>query len=154
MSFKNDIDNFVNKTNKRITDVYRKSCEMISTDIAENTPVSTGKLLGSWSPSINTVRSYDYEGGLSAWVVGPKGFKKEESIASANKLAAFTDVASRTRSITQTLNKHDTYYFTNNVSYVKNAEHKGWTKTGPSRMRENAILNWQETVNKAAAINV
>jgi hypothetical protein len=158
MSFKDDIDKFVAKTNMLIDNTYRQSCQMISEDIAEETPVSTGRLLGSWAPSANSISSYDYRGGMSAWSVDERGWKKDESIANANRAAALADVSGRISSVTAGLDRHKTYYFTNDVDYVKMAEHDGWAaqggSTGPYRMREKAVLNWQAIVNEAALTNV
>jgi hypothetical protein len=158
MSFKDDIDKFVAKTNMLIDNTYRQSCKMVSEDIAEETPVSTGRLLGSWAPSADSMGSNSYSGGMSAWSVDEKGWKKDESIANANRAAAMADVMSRISSVTAGLNRKRPYYFTNDVDYVRMAEHDGWAAqggtTGPYRMREKAILNWQAIVNEAALTNV
>lgn len=127
---------------RKTTNIYQGACKQVSMDIAEGSPVSTGTLLGSWAPSSGTPSSHKYKGGPSAWGSGDK----DEGIAAQNRIAALADVSTRINATTETLSKQESYYFTNDVSYVQQAEHEGWPRTGAYHMRENAILNWNAIV--------
>lgn len=143
MKFSEQVRDFVQKTDMQTTMVYQRACKRISFDIATGTPVSTGRLLGSWSPNIGNSSSVYYAGGESAWNNGVK----DKSIATQNRSAAFNSLAPRITSTTESLSKSDIYYFTNDTPYVKQAEHDGWGRTGAYHMRENAVLNWNAIVN-------
>lgn len=145
MSFSDDIKKFIAKYEVLSTNVYRNSCRKVSMDIAEESPVSTGHLLGSWAPAINGASSFNFKGGKSAW----SGSKKDKGIEGANRMSAMASLEPRINFTTESLTKKDTYYFTNDVDYVRNAEYEGWLNTGPYRMREMAILNWKLIVNDA-----
>lgn len=147
MSFADQVKKFVDKYDLVSNKVYRGSCQQVSVDIAEGTPVSTGRLLGSWSPSVNDINPNYYSGGKSAWVNN----KKVEGIADQNKAAAMSNLKPRINSTVAALTTKEKYYFTNSIPYVTNAEHEGWQRTDASHMRENAILNWQAIVNNEAA---
>jgi hypothetical protein len=150
MSFSEQVKNFAVKADLLTTQVFQNSCNQISVDIAEGSPVSTGRLLGSWSPSNGTLSSYKFAGGPSAWKnVGPI-FWKDDSIAAANQAAAMANLLPRIESTTKALSKKEAYYFTNDTPYIKNAEHEGWANTGAYHMRENAVLNWQLIVDSKA----
>lgn len=144
--FADKIKNYVTKYNLLVTKVYQNSCYEVSEDIAEGSPVSTGTLLGQWAPSKNAVGSNSYTGGPSAWKFG----WKDQGIAEINKGAALSDLLPRIDSVTDSLSKRDSYYFTNDTEYIKQAEYDGWEVTDAYHMRENAILNWQIIVNNAA----
>jgi hypothetical protein len=144
--FSDQIKNSVNKYNFLITKIFQNSCYQISEDIATNSPVSTGTLLGQWSPNNNSINNYSFKGGPSAWDKG----EKNEAIAAANKITALSNLLPRITSITSNLSKKDTYYFTNDTEYIKQAEYDGWENTDAYHMRANAIQNWQLIVNSAA----
>lgn len=146
--FNEKIQNIFAKYNLLITKVYQNSCYQVSEDIAEGSPVSTGTLLGQWSPGNNSINSYSFGGGQSAW--DANFVNKDEGIAAINKGAALSDLLPRIDSVTNSLSKKDTYYFTNDTEYIKQAEYDGWDKTDAYHMRENAILNWQLIVNNKA----
>lgn len=147
MSCSAQIKNFVQKVERKTTNIYQRACNQVSLDIAEGSPVSTGTLLGSWAPSNGTPSSHNYVGGQSAWQFGKKNKgKKNKGIADQNKAAALANVSARIKSTTETLSKQEPYYFTNDVSYIQQAEHEGWSRTEAYHMRENAILNWNAIV--------
>ena len=147
MAFNDDINKYITKYKVLVTNVFQRSCEQVSIDIAEGSPVSKGALLGSWTPSINGIQNDNYRGGQSAWNHG----KKNEGIASANREAALSNLIPRVDATTKSLSADDDYYFVNSTSYIKMAEYEGWESqggtTGPYHMRTNAIQNWQEIVN-------
>src|SRR6056297_654215 len=136
--FLNKIRQFRHKIERRTTEVYRKSCADVSYRIADKTPVSKGTLLGSWSPSTPSRSRYNFEGGPSAW---KKGIK-DESIASANRARAMNDLGPRIEAVTASLIKENPYYFTNSVSYARQAEYEGWNKTGPYYMVLRSKQEW------------
>lgn len=142
MTASDQIKKFIQKVEKKTTNVYQGACKQVSIDIAEGSPVSTGALLGSWAPSVGTSSSHKYKGGPSAWGSGGK----DDGVADQNKATALADVSSRIKSTTTTLSKQEPYYFTNDVSYIQQAEHNGWPRTDAYHMRENAILNWNAIV--------
>jgi len=146
MSFSDDIKKHLQKYNMLIDKVYKNSCEEISKEIANETGVSTGRLLGSWSPSLDAENNYDYDGGFTAWIGGDK----DEGIANANKNNAMADLEPRIENTVNSLNKDQTYYFTNHVEYATQAEFDGWLKTDAYYMVTKARQNWQSIVNEAA----
>lgn len=142
MTASDQIKKFIQKVERQTTNIYQGACAQVSMDIAEGSPVSTGALLGSWAPSNGTSSSHSYAGGPSAWGAGDK----DEGIEAQNKVIALADVSARIESTTGTLSKQEPYYFTNDVSYIQQAEHTGWPRTDAYHMRENAILNWNAIV--------
>jgi len=144
--FSDQIKDSVQKYNLLITKVFQDSCYIISEDIAEDSPVSTGKLLGQWSPSKNAIGSHSYSGGPSAWEFG----WKDEGKAEINKGAALSNLLPRIQATTESLSKDDTYYFANDTEYIMQAEYDGWERTPSYHMRANAIQNWQLIVNSTA----
>lgn len=147
MKFSDKIHETVNAYKLLITKVFQGSCYQISEDIAMGSPVSTGKLLGQWSPNKNSASNYSFSGGRSAW----HGGIKDESIADANRSAALDNLLPRIESETDSLSNNDVYYFTNDTPYVKNAEFdEGFSREGAYHMRTNAIQNWQSIVNREA----
>ena len=152
MTFTEQITSFVTKADSVTTNVYRGSCKQISLDIAEESPVSTGRLLGSWSPSNGTSSSHFFSGGRSAWVKKGNRWQKETSIAEQNKAMALTNLIPRIDSEINSLTKLNDYYFTNDTDYIANAEYEGWEHTGAYHMIENAVLNWQLIVNTIARV--
>ena len=152
MSFSEQIKDFEQKYNAKVTSVFRGACGQVSVDIAEGSPVSTGTLLGKWEPSVNSPSSNTYQGGMTAWLFN----KKDKGIANANRAQAMSNLLPRISEGVNGLSKNDTYYFTNDTHYIMMAEYEGWAaqggNAGPYHMRENAVLNWQEIVN--SRINV
>ena len=146
MNFADAIKEFAQKVETKTTNVYINSCYTISEDIAEESPVSTGRLLGQWAPNKNTAGSFFYSGGQSAWKFG----WKDDGIAEINKGAALASLLPRIAAVTNSLSKKEDYYFTNDTPYIQQAEHEGWQNTRAYHMRENAILNWQLIVNYEA----
>lgn len=147
MTFAEKIKNFATKVELSTANVFRKSCDQVSVDIAEGSPVSTGRLLGSWAPSAGSQGSYRFMGGLSAWKKG----KKDSGIEGQNRAAAMSDLMPRITSATESLSKKESYYFTNNTPYIKQAEYEGWpTGAAPYNMIENAVLNWKLIVKSKA----
>lgn len=148
--FSEQIAESINKYNLLITKVFQDSCYLISGDIAMDSPVSTGTLLGKWSPSKNEASSNSYIGGMPAWQNVGAIYWKDESIAAQNRVTALANLTPRIKEVTGSLSKNDTYHFTNNTEYIKQAEYDGWINTDAYHMRANAIQNWQLTVNSAA----
>jgi hypothetical protein len=111
--------------------------------IANETGVSTGRLLGQWAPSAGTSTKYTYTGGPSAW----KGGVKNKAVADTNKAQAMADLSPRIGAVTEILKKTEPYYFTNDTSYVKQAEHDGWEVQRPYNMREKGRQAFVGIVN-------
>lgn len=151
MKFSEQVKNFNEKTDLLTNQVFKGSSKQVSMDIAEGSPVSTGALLGSWAPSNGSLSSYKFQGGESAWKKTASGYVKNTGIAAQNRATAMADLKPRISSVTSGLKKSDLYYFTNDVSYIHNAEHEGWQGTKAYHMRENAVLNWQLIVNEEIA---
>jgi hypothetical protein len=147
MAFKDDIDKYTTKYNMMIDQVFQKSCEQISIDIADASPVSTGRLLGSWAPSKNSIGDYNFSGGRSAWNL--YGIKSE-SIAAQNRTSAMANLTPRINNMTESLTKNDTYYFTNSTEYARQAEFDGWRVTSAYHMVSNSIQNWSVIVDLMA----
>ena len=141
--FVDTIRNFRHKVERRTTEVYRKSCADISYRIADKTPCSTGRLLGSWSPSTPNRSRYNFEGGPSAWEKGVK----DEGVASTNRSRAMRDLGPRIDSVTASLIKANPYYFTNGVPYAHQAEYIGWEVTDAQFMVLRSRQEWQAIVN-------
>ena len=146
MKFSEQISAFVAKTETKASIIFKNSCNRVSKEIVYGTPVSTGRLMGSWSPGINGPKSYSFKGGPSAW--NNNLTEKDSAIEAANTAAALSDVEPRIEDTTANLSWKDTYYFTNSTPWAKQAEHEGWLKTGPYNMRENAILQWNSIVTE------
>jgi hypothetical protein len=147
MTFTSQIQDFAKKVDTLTTKAYQGSCYQVSYDIAEGSPVSTGRLLGSWSPAKGNMSPYHFKGGESAWVKSGRGWVKDSSIADQNRASAMSDLNGRISGTVSDLSKKEAYYFTNDTPYIKNAEHEGWQNTGAYHMRENALLNWQNIVD-------
>ena len=130
--------------------VYRESCRDVSLEIAEKTPVSTGKLLGQWAPSEGSSSSHTYRGGPSAWSQVPGGWQKDNGVAGTNQNSAMQNLVPRILSVTQTLSKQNPYYFTNDTPYARQAEHTGWKHTDRYHMVTSTRQNWQQIVNRSA----
>lgn len=142
--FINKIRQFRHKAEQRPLEVYRNSCADISYRIADRTPCSTGHLLGSWAPSTPSRSSYNFEGGPSAWRKGVKN----KGVASANRSRAMRDLGPRIDTVTISLAKENPYYFTNSVSYAKQAEYDGWGETGPYNMVLISTQEWPAIVSR------
>lgn len=149
--FVSSIKKFSNKVEFLTTKVFQESCQDISINIADGSPVSTGKLLGQWAPGVGSQSSYVFQGGQSAWEKVPGGYQKNEGIAATNKNAAMANLLPRVKSETAALAKTTPYYFTNNTPYIQNAEHEGWGGTDPYHMIEQGVLAWEQIVNNIVA---
>ena len=143
MTFADQIQSFAKKCDVLTTKTFQGSCYKVSEDIIEESPVSTGSLIGTWTPGIGAANSDFFTGGESAWVNGAK----DEGIASANRGPAVAYAGSKLATKIPTLSKKEEYYFTNNVPYIRQAEHTGWERTDAYHMREQAVLNWQLIVD-------
>jgi hypothetical protein len=143
MEFDKAIANFRKKVDLKTTQVFQRACNQVSMKIADETGVSTGRLLGQWAPSASTSSKYSYTGGPSAW----QGGVKDEGVADSNKNRAMADLSPRINAITSVLKKTEPYYFTNDTSYVKQAEHDGWEVQGPYNMREKGRQAFVGIVN-------
>ena len=138
MSFLQDVNKWLVKVDYRYNQAFQNICYDASMGIAEKTPCSSGKLLGRWEPSQSGPQFNAWEGGESAWQVGPGGWFKDESIASANRQMAMSYLEPKIKATTEQLEGGDTYYFSNNTEYGKVAEYEGWVpyggKQAPYRM--------------------
>lgn len=144
--FLNAIAKFKQKINFMDKELFSKSCAKISNEIADNTPVSTGTLLGSWSPSVNSRTKHKYIGGRSAWIKG----KKNLEIAHTNQQKAMGNLTERLNSTLATLTPSNTYYFINGSDHAMQAEYDGWANTDAQFMVTRARQNWQGKVNEVA----
>jgi hypothetical protein len=143
MEFDKAIANFRKKVDLKTTQVFQRACNQVSMKIANETGVSTGRLLGQWAPSAGTSTKYTYTGGPSAW----KGGVKNKAVADTNKAQAMADLSPRIGAVTEILKKTEPYYFTNDTSYVKQAEHDGWEVQRPYNMREKGRQAFVGIVN-------
>ena len=138
MSFLQDVNKWLVKVDYRYNQAFQNICYDTSMSIAEKTPTSSSKLLGRWEPSQSTPQFNTWEGGESAWKVGPGGWFKDESIADANRQMAMNYLEPKVEATTEQLKGGDTYYFSNNTDYAYIAEMTGWVpyggETGPYRM--------------------
>lgn len=151
--FVSSIKKFSSKVEFLTTKVFQDSCKDISINIADGSPVSTGRLLGQWAPSVGSQSTYTFQGGPSAWRRVPGGYQKNKGIAATNKSAAMTNLLPRIGSETAALTKTTPFYFTNDTSYIQNAEHEGWGGTGPYHMIEQGVLGWEQVVNNVVLRN-
>lgn len=140
--FVTDIRSFKRKVNQITDIVYRESCRDISFEIAGQTPVSKGVLLGQWNAGVGSPGIYSFEGGPSAWKKFTGGYFKDFSIADSNKAKAMSDLTPRINSAADALTKYSNYYFTNDTPYAHIIEHS----TG--HMVTNARQNWTGIVNR------
>lgn len=107
MTFAADIAKFAQKTNQSLDRVIRGFCAQLSTEIIQRTPVDTGRLRGSWIPSINSPSTAEGTPDKSgAGVIG-----KVDSVAAG----AVGNV----------------FYLVNNLPYAPVAEYGLWG-TGPN----------------------
>ena len=143
--FAAQVKSFAVKAMHRSDRVFQESSRSISYAIAEKSPVSTGRFLGSWSPSINTMTTHTFVGGPSAWGLGGKN----EGIASANRSRAMSHLSSKIEATAPRLTISDTYYFANSTPYSQNVEYTGWQNTGPYSPRTQAVNNWSIIVREA-----
>jgi hypothetical protein len=58
------------------------------------------------------------------------------------------DLGPRIDTVTIRLAKENPYYFTNSVSYARQAEYEGWNKTGPYNMVLRSKQEWHAIVNR------
>lgn len=148
MSFASQVKGFVEKADTLTTKAFQGSCYQVSYDIGEESPVSTGQLLGSWAPSANAPGNYHFAPREAAWLDSPGGaVEKVSDIESSNRATAMQNMTDRLKAVTSELTKKDSFYLTNNVSYIMKAEHTGWRATDAYHMREKALINWQQIVN-------
>ena len=152
MSFASQVKGFVEKADTLTTKAFQGSCYQVSYDIAEESPVSTGQLLGSWAPALNEMGAYHFEPRESAWIDTPGGdVIKVTEIEIANRAAAMQNMTSRLGAVTLALSKKDRFYLTNNTPYIMQAEHAGWEEVDAYHMREKALINWQQIVNSVVS---
>lgn len=157
MGFASDIYKWINKVERRADITMRGTAYNLSQTLFDNTPVSTGKLLGSWTPGINSTNTNEYSGGPSAWHKNATGnFVKDDTIAAANRAKAMNHLEPIVSAITSMLEYDDNYILANSVSYGPQAEHEGWKHTGPYFMVENTAATFrmlvQENLNKAKGL--
>jgi len=138
-NFGDQIKQFREKTERNTTLVFQEGCRKISYEIAEQSPCSTGKLIGQWSPSIGTPLDNNFQGGQSAWFKSGNGWEKDQGIAEANRSHAMADLAPRIETTTMSLDKKFPYYFTNHTSYARLAEYEGWKRQGPYFMITTSV---------------
>lgn len=150
-NFGQQIKQFREKVDRQTTTVYQEGCRKISYAIAEDSPCSTGKLIGQWSPSIGTPIEHNFQGGQSAWYKSAEGWEKDEAIADNNRIHAMADLAPRIESTVMALDKDFPYYFTNHTSYVRLAEYKGWKKIGPYWMVTNNVGQFKMMIDEIVA---
>lgn len=146
---KNILRKLIEEYDRQVTNVYRKSCRAISIEIAERSPVKTGRLLGSWAPSVNRMKSHHFKGNPEEgdmFEMAYKGYARRQ----ANRSQAMENLTPRIDSTVNSMKKSGVYYFTNNTPYIRQAEFEGWKRTGPYRMVATSIVNWKDIVNTAA----
>ncbi len=146
--FTDAIRDFKEKVDRKTDKVFSRSCRTISYKIADKTPVSKGKLLGSWTPSLNTRQTDYFRGGPSAWHI----LGKDERIEVENKAKAMSNIIPKIESKTVDLTKQDTYYFVNGVSYARQAEYEGWKLTGRYLMVTRSAQEWDLIVKEEAKL--
>jgi len=129
-NFGDQIKQFREKVDRQTTTAFQEGCRRISYAIAEDSPCSTGKLIGQWSPSVGTPVEHNFQGGQSAWYKSVEGWEKDEGIADTNRTHAMADLVPRIESTVMALDKESPYYFTNHTSYVRLAEYHGWKSVG------------------------
>lgn len=151
-AFGQQIKDFREKVDRQTTTVYQEGCRKISYAIAEDSPCSTGKLIGQWSPSVGTPIEYNFQGGQSAWYKPGEGWEKDEAIADKNRTHAMADLVPRIESTVMFLDKNHPYYFTNHTSYVRLAEYKGWKKTSPYWMVTKNAGQFKMMIDEIVAI--
>ena len=150
MQFSDQIKAFREKVDVRTNQVYQRSCRGVSYQIAGGTPVSTGRLLGQWSPGAGTRTQHDYQGGKSAWQKVGGSWEKDEAIAAANQGQAMASLTPRIESATAMLDKEEPYYFTNHTPYARQAEYEGWRHRDGYFMVLEAVHRWHMIVNEVA----
>ena len=149
MSFLQDVNKWLVKVDYRYNQAFQNICYDFSTTVAERSPVSSGHLLGSFSPSEGTLSTHYYPGGESAWKTGPGGWFKDEAIASANREQAMADLEPRIKATTESLEGGNTFFLSNDVEYFQMAEFEGWEKTGPYRMVNTTVEDLEVIIPEA-----
>jgi len=145
MSFAEDIQKFIKKTENKSTALLRNVCKEMATKIAERTGVDTGNLLGNYRIGINSIGMRPgFMPGQTAW----HGNVKDETIAERNRQRAL-------RFFKQNLEEHlarlalfDTFYMDTDVSYADKVEYIGWKKTPPYRMFGRTIVEFEQIVKQ------
>ena len=134
VSFLKEVQQWLDKVEDRCDETMRQTAKEVSQRVVDRTGVSSGRLLGSWTPSIGTPATHTYEGGPSAWIKTGEGWAKDEGVAAANKAKAKAHVEPMIRAVTESLEFSNTYYLSNNTPYAEQAENQGWSRVGPYMM--------------------
>lgn len=106
MTFANQIAAFAKKTGQSMDNTVRAVCVQLSTEIIQRTPVDTGRLRGSWIPSINAASSAE-------------GTPDKSGAATIGKVNSVAQNA-----------PGNVFYLTNNLPYARVMEYGLWG-TGP-----------------------
>lgn len=125
MSFDKDISKFVNKTNKNMTNVFRRSALIVFSSVIKRTPVKTGLARSNWQIGINIQPT-----GIQS--IGPAIGTSFDRIDMANA--------------------GDKLYMVNNLPYIQALEH-GHSKQAPAGMVKVSITNWNGIVATQALEN-
>lgn len=156
MTFVAQFTKWTKKVKQDADDAFQNICRQTSNEIAEKTPVSTGRLLGQWSPGKNVETKNYYPGGLSAWRKVANGKTiKDSAIEQQNRQAAMANLEPRIEGAVSQLEMGDTYYFSNHTEYSLIAEYEGWNqyggKTGPYRMVGETFAGIRAIIETAVA---
>lgn len=130
-SFAKDIEGFVQRTEKALTDSFRDLVVEIGATVIKFSPVLTGRFKGNWqmtvgSPSTHSVPNYDPEGAAT--------------LAQLKIMAA-------------TLNPGEIAYIVNNLSYAYNVEVDGWAVTPAYQPVQRTYAEFDALVNEAVLRN-
>lgn len=116
------------KYHDQLEKVQRESCALISSKVVSRTPVDTGSLRASWTPS--------------------NGEPKATNIT-----IRFTTNQSQPRhditAVINSLSIGDTYSLANGQEYVREIEYTGHSPQAPEGMMRRSIAEWQQIVNTA-----
>lgn len=138
MIFSKAVKDWAEKVKRRADYVYSQTAQDVAESVIDKTPVSTGRLAGSWSTD-----GSQYIGGESAW----KGGVKNDAIAARNKAAATDYATSRVKLITSFLKYADEFSLINTVPYAPQAEYIGWDKTDAALMMDRTVQEFPQIVS-------
>jgi hypothetical protein len=142
--FTKQVKKWTDKVKRQADHVMQQTANSVSDIAVDETGVSTGRLMGSWTPGKNAPNAQTYQGGPSAW---DEGFQfKDEQVAAANAEKAKSYIKPQIEAVTKTLDIEDTYYLTNPVPYARQAEYQGWENTGPYMMMHKAVSSFHTMV--------
>lgn len=127
-SFAVGIQNFVDKTNRKLERMFREVNVEIGTKIVQRTPVKEGVARANWQVAIGSV---------------PKGFVDLNDVSGQATISKITARLARVK-------PGDKVYFSNHAPYIRRLEY-GWSKQAPQGMVRITVAEFRHMLRQASA---